>query len=130
MGQKTENVPSHVLWGAGPDKLMPAESHTSTKLNQPVKLRLGELDAIKYPPLSLYTAFKKTVDARPDHDALCYQAKSTADPWMRFSYLEYWKMTNKAAKSFIKVNATRLSRVNFRLIYKLKVAYNFILAGS
>jgi hypothetical protein len=103
-----EIVAENVLWSAGPDKLMPAESYYSTKLDQPVKLRLGELDAKKYPPISIYTSFKKTVDMRPDHDALCYKPKPDG-PWLQFSYLEYWKMCNKAAKSFIKVNLIAIS---------------------
>jgi hypothetical protein len=101
--QAVEIVAENVLWSAGPDKLMPAESFISNRLDQPVKLRLGEADAKKYPPISIFTAFKKTVDQRPDHDALCYKIDPEGQ-WLRFSYLEYWKMCHKAAKSFIKVN--------------------------
>ena len=105
MADEIETIPSYYTnkaWNYGPDKLMPAESFMSTRLDSPVKLKLGEIDAKKYPPLSLYTVFKKTVDSRPDHDALVYKAKPDG-PWLKFSYLEYWKMCNKVAKSFIKV---------------------------
>jgi long-chain-fatty-acid--CoA ligase ACSBG len=89
-------------WTSGPDRLMPAASYISNKLDQPVKLRFSENDLKRYPPLSIYTIFKKTVDLKPDHDALAY--KLTVDgPWLKFSYLEYWKMTHKVAKGFIKL---------------------------
>ena len=81
---------------------MPAESFISTKLNQPVKLRMSESDLNKYSPISIYTMFKKTVDTRPDHDALAFKSSPNAQ-WAKLSYLEYWRTTHKAAKSFIKL---------------------------
>jgi hypothetical protein len=89
-------------WNFGPDKIMPAQSYTSNKLDQPVKLKIGELDQKHYPPISIYSAFEKTVKARPDFPALAYKPKA-GDPWAYFSYSEYWKICIKAAKSFIKV---------------------------
>lgn len=91
-----------VLWSGGPDQLIPTDSLTSSQLDKPVKLRFSEADVKKFPPISLYSVFKKTVDTRPDHDALVYRA-SAKDPWLKFSYLEYWKACHKAAKSFIKL---------------------------
>lgn len=107
MTQEIPVLPSYQVavgntWSAGPDKIMPAESHTSTKLNQPVKLKTGELDLKHFPPLSIYSAFAKTAKARPDYPALAYK-QNHESPWAYFSYSEYWKMCVKAAKSFIKV---------------------------
>ena len=87
---------------SGPDGLYPADSFISTDLSKGVKLRLNESNAIKYKPMSIYTMFKNTVDKNPDHEALAFKTHPNG-PWCKFSYLEYWKAANKAAKSFIKV---------------------------
>lgn len=88
------------IWTEGPDVLMPANSLYSNSLNTPVKLRTKENDLQKYPPMSFYTMFKKAVDADPDHNALAYKSNGQ---WFYFSYLEYWKMSIKSAKSLIKL---------------------------
>ena len=88
----------------GPDTILNAYSFTSSKLNQPVKLRLSEVDMEKYPPLSVYTMFKRTVEKMPHHNALAFKATNSQSQWAYFTYEEYWKICNKAAKSFIKVH--------------------------
>lgn len=89
-------------WNQGPDKIIPTDSVFVNKLNQASKIRLDELDSKIVPPLSIYTMFKRSVDQKPNHDALVF--KNTPDgEWIRFSLLEYWKICRKAAKSFIKV---------------------------
>ena len=59
-------------WNLGPDNICPANSFTSTKLADPVKIRqtykdekLNELQ-----PLSLYTLFKFRAISMPEHAAL------------------------------------------------------------
>jgi hypothetical protein len=86
----------------GPDNLYPADSFVSTDLSKGVKIRLADNNAVKYKPMSIYTMFKNTVDKNPDHEALAFKPDPNG-PWCKFSYLEYWKIVNKAAKSFIKV---------------------------
>jgi hypothetical protein len=91
-----------LTWQNGPDQLIPTTRiHTDT-LHLPVKIDLRDGDLKKYPPMSIYTMFKRTVDKRPDHVALCFKKNNQ---WVRLTFLEYWKITQKAAKSFIKVNA-------------------------
>jgi hypothetical protein len=90
-------------FNSGPDGLYPADSFTSTDLSKGVKLRLNDNTPSKYKPISIYTMFKNTVDKNPDHEALAFKTEPNG-PWCKFSYLEYWKTVNKAAKSFIKVN--------------------------
>ena len=90
-------------WSLGPDALMPADSLTISDIRRPVKLRLGETDAKQYPPISIYTIFKRVADQRPDADALAYKSDPKG-PWIKLTYSEYWKICNKAAKSFIQVS--------------------------
>ena len=89
-------------WNQGPDKIIPTDAVFVNKLNQAYKLRTDELDGKIVPPISIYTMFKRSVEQKPNHDALVF--KNTPDgEWVRFSLLEYWKICRKAAKSFLKV---------------------------
>ena len=97
-------------WNLGPDELMPANSYYSCELATPVLLKSKENDAKKYPPISIYTMFKCTVDKKPHHPALGFKPKPE-DPWHFFSYLEYWKMCVIAAKSFISVINSNLKNI-------------------
>ena len=91
------------IYSNGPDMILNANSFTSTKLDQPVKIRLSEIDHQKYVPISIYNMFKKTAEARPNHKAIGFKTSSSQKEWAYFTYEEYWKIANKAAKSFIKV---------------------------
>ena len=93
---------SNYDWKDGPDNVCPADSTMSCQLGQPVKLRLTSADEKRYPPVSVYGLFKKLVGFRPHHDALAFK-NNIEDDWIKFSFDEYWKMCNKAAKSFIKL---------------------------
>jgi hypothetical protein len=90
-------------WESGPDELMLANSFYSNKLNIPVKLRSNEIDAKKYPVMSIYTVFKKTVNQQPNHHALVYKGDNSS--YIYLTYNEYWKKCTTAAKSFIKVKS-------------------------
>ena len=93
-------VDSLADWNSGPDTLQPSDSYFSCKLDQPVLLRSKDVDKVKYPIYSIYTCMKTTVNKIPDHVALAYKVNNV---WVHFTYDEYWKICNKAAKSFIKV---------------------------
>jgi hypothetical protein len=61
------------------DQLLAADSFTTSDLDKPVKLRLGEYDSKKYPPITVYTMFKQRVEERPDALALGFKPKSDPD---------------------------------------------------
>ena len=84
-------------WNDGPDCIIPSDSLITTGLNQCVKLRLGDGDTKKYPPISIYSMLQKTVNSRPNHLALVQNQN-------QLSYSEYWDEIHTVAKSFIKVN--------------------------
>lgn len=101
-----KSLPTHYTnqeWTNGPDNICQADSYIATRLNQPVKLRITEPDRKKFPPLSVYTIFRQTVMQRPDHPALAFKKNIDEERFTMISYLEYWKTSHKAAKSFIKV---------------------------
>lgn len=104
-----KSLPTHYAaekkteWTNGPDKLCPAESYFATRLDEAVSLRYTEPDLKKFPPLSVYTIFKQTVSQRPDHPALAFKKSGDDDHFTMLSYLEYWRVAHKAAKSFIKL---------------------------
>jgi hypothetical protein len=54
-------------WQNGPDKIHPAKSFTSTRLDEAVKLRVTNH---LMTPVSIYSIFKKTVERHPDKTAL------------------------------------------------------------
>jgi hypothetical protein len=88
-------------WNDGPDNLCPSESYVAVNLLDAVKLRLNSnLASDRQKPISIYSAFKKTVDTKPNHPALSFKEKGY---WIQMSYKEYWDTCIKAAKSFIKV---------------------------
>lgn len=91
-------------WKNGPDNLCPADSYYSSRLDKPVKLRTSEADLKKYPTISIYTMFKRTVELKPNHPALAYKSNPTDAEYTLVSYGDYWKTCHNAAKSFIKVN--------------------------
>ena len=94
---------SSFFYENGTDTLLPAESYTCSRLDQVVKLRVSKSsDLVKYPPLSVYSMFKRTASIRPNHDALVFKT-SASDDWQRITYANYWRICNQAAKSFIKV---------------------------
>jgi hypothetical protein len=90
-------------WTSGPDNLCPTESFFSTELEKPVKLRLNELESKKYPPMSIYTGFKRTVHLKPDHPALFFKSKLSDKEYVKMTFLQYWNTCLKASKSFINV---------------------------
>jgi long-chain-fatty-acid--CoA ligase ACSBG len=90
------------VWSSGPDSLFPATSYTATSLAEGVKLRLGDEDALRYPPLSIYTMMKQTVEKKPNHYALAFKP-DIKKPWVKFTYNEYWTICHKVARNFIRL---------------------------
>ena len=96
------NICGSKNWCAGPDMLIPADSYQTFKLDGAVKLRLDAKNEAQFTPISIYTMFKRTVDAKPNHPALAYQLESDGE-WFEYSYMDYWVLCHKAARSFIKL---------------------------
>jgi hypothetical protein len=87
------------------DTLAPYESFTTSEITKGVKLRMTDTDAKLFPPITLYTMFRKTVDERPNHPALGYKTLSdTNGTFTIMTFSEYFKMCHRVAKSFIKVS--------------------------
>jgi long-chain-fatty-acid--CoA ligase ACSBG len=85
------------------DKLAQADSYTSSDLSKAVKLRGDESSFEKYPPFTIYSIFKQTVEQRPLHNALAFKPKSDPNSasWIYLNYTDYFEICKKAAKSFI-----------------------------
>lgn len=85
------------------DKLADADSFTSSDLSKAVKLRGDESSFEKYPPLTVYTMFKQTVEQGPEAPALAFKPRSdpNSPSWIYINYAEYFEICKKAAKSFI-----------------------------
>ena len=91
-------------WNLGPDTLHPADSFTTTDINKAVKLRLNVDDLKAYPPISIYSQFKRIAFRKPNHHALAFKSDPAAADWKRLTYYQYWQLCNRTAKSFIHVN--------------------------
>jgi long-subunit acyl-CoA synthetase (AMP-forming) len=115
---------------AGPDCLFPAESFYASKLNDSVKLRTSERDLKKFPLISIYTMFKRTVELNPNHAALCFKSNATDSDYVTIKYSDYWKICHKVAKSFLKViSCARVSCHTQHLNSSLISLYNYIQLG-
>jgi hypothetical protein len=99
--QNSQISDSH--WLLGPDKVCPTECVYSCTLNEPVRLKASQDELKKDPPVSIFTFFKRTVEANPDYPALAFKLKAGDKKFTKVSYLNYWKTCLKASKSFIKV---------------------------
>jgi long-chain-fatty-acid--CoA ligase ACSBG len=85
------------------DRLAPADSFTSSDLSKAVKLRGDESILEKYPPITIYTMFKQTVEQNPEAKALAFKPRSdpNSTSWIYLNYSEYFEICKNAAKSFI-----------------------------
>jgi len=57
------------LFLLGPDAVVPTSNVITWLADQPVKIRMGE-GSLAVKPISIVTAFRRTVDEFPDHPAL------------------------------------------------------------
>ena len=78
--QATSN-PSH-----GPDRVLPANSFTSTRPEVPVKLRLGSHPSSEWPPKSVWKMLQETVARAPHQIALTVKREGR---WVSWTYAEY-----------------------------------------
>lgn len=83
----------------GPDAVVPTSNVITWLADQPVKIRMGE-GSLAVKPISIVTAFRRTVDEFPDHPALAYKLD---DQWTKISFSGYYDLVSQAAKAFIKV---------------------------
>ena len=96
------------VWNEGPDKHIPCDNYIATRLDQPVKLRVRKEEEDMYPSMSLYSMFKKTVELKPDHEAIAFKLNPDDSYWTKWTFFEYWNICEKASKSFIKVISINL----------------------
>lgn len=83
------------------DTPVPATNLWTTKPFEPVKLRMGTGKGIdSAPPITIPTAFERTVQKLPNHTAL---GVKRGGQWKRWTYQQYYTDVQRAAKSFIKL---------------------------
>jgi len=89
----------------GPDRLLPAESYTSSDPSVPVKLWMPEddedcEDEDLRTPLSVPTLLIRAAEDAPDHVAL---AVKRDDAWVKWTYEKYLEDVRIVGKAFIKL---------------------------
>ena len=84
----------------GPDRVLPANSFTSTRPEVPVKLRLGSHPSSEWPPKSVWKMLQETVARAPDQIALTVKREGR---WVSWTYAEYETDIRRVAKAFIKL---------------------------
>ena len=89
------------------DTLVQSDSFTTSDITKGVKLRMTDTDAKLFPPITIYSMFRKTVDERPNHPALGFKTISdTNGTFTIMTFSEYFKICHRVAKSFMKVSLT------------------------
>ena len=84
----------------GPDDVLQSTNLSTTKRDEPVKLRMGDSGPLAVKPISVPTLFQETVKKLPDGLALAHKRNGE---WVNWTYKQYYDDVVKAAKSFIKV---------------------------
>merc|ERR1719447_570813 len=84
----------------GPDRVLPANSFTSTRPEVPVKLRGGNHPSAEWAPKSVWKMLQETVARAPDQIALTVKREGR---WVSWSYVEYEADIRRVAKAFIKL---------------------------
>ena len=98
VSSKTMNGPSA---GGAAYKTAPAESFSSIKRDEAVRLRFGDnADTNGRPSLTVIEAFERTVKNYPNRPALKQERDGN---WVTWTYEEYLQDVKTAAKGFIKV---------------------------
>ena len=97
----------------GPDQLIGEElatTLTTTQANGAVKIRRYEKDGFEnqYPPLSVPTMLKRAADKYPTNTAMAVKRNGT---WAKWTYEEYYKQSQMAAKGFIQLGLQRYHAV-------------------
>jgi len=85
----------------GPDRVLPANSLTTTWPDGAVEVRSNHPDpSNQWTPLSVWTMLQNTVDRVPDHEALAVKRNGV---WIKWTYKEYQEDVRTVAKAFIKL---------------------------
>ena len=84
----------------GPDRVLPADSFTSTRPEVPVKLRSGIHPSTEWDSKSVWKMLQETVVRAPDRIALTVKRDGR---WVSWSYEEYEADIRRVAKAFIKL---------------------------
>ena len=84
----------------GPDRVLPADSYTSTQPEVPVRLRGGNHPSAEWAPKSVWKMLQETVVRAPDQVALTVKRDGR---WVSWSYAEYEADIRRVAKAFIKL---------------------------
>ena len=85
----------------GPDRILPANSFTSTYPDGKVDIRFSDRDPkCQEPPISVWTMLSNTADRVPDHVALTVKRNEV---WEKWTYRQYHEDVKAAAKAFIKL---------------------------
>jgi len=85
----------------GPDRVLPANSLTSTYPDGRVELRMSDrTPQCSLPPISVWTMLNNTAARVPDRPALCVKR---GDEWVRWTYQQYLDDVKTVAKAFIKL---------------------------
>ena len=85
----------------GPDRVLPANSFTSTYPDGRVEIRYSDRDPrCAEKPISVWTMLNNTADRVPDNIALAVKRN---DVWVNWTYNEYREEVKAVAKAFIKL---------------------------
>lgn len=85
----------------GPDRIVPANSHSCTYPDGSVEIRFSDRDPrCMMPPISVWTMLNQTVERVPDNIALAVKRN---DVWVKWTYKQYLDDVKAASKAFIKL---------------------------
>jgi len=85
----------------GPDRVLPANSLTSTYPDGRVELRMSDrTPECQLPPISVWTMLNNTAARVPDRPALVVKR---GDEWVKWTYKQYLDEVKAVAKAFIKL---------------------------
>ena len=92
------------VYNLGPDRVLPADSFTSTRPEVPVKLRGGNHPSAEWEPKSVWKMLQETVARAPDQIALTVKRDVLGEMcWVSWTYAEYEADIRRVAKAFIKL---------------------------
>ncbi len=86
----------------GPDRVLPAASHTTTDPRSAVLLRVGDTPHDSHAPLSVPTLLSRAAKAEGADRAAALAVKRDG-AWVKWSYAEYRRDVRDAAKALIKL---------------------------
>jgi len=85
----------------GPDRILPANSLTSTYPDGRVEIRFSDQDPrCQNKPISVWTMLSNTANRVPDNVALAVKRN---DEWVKWSYRQYHEDVKAVAKAYIKL---------------------------